>query len=188
MATNPRIPPEPRNSGDRKPQIVPPRPERKLAGANGGVIFALLVAAALIAAIVYYMPRAPHKSPAPTGSQAPIRPSSNQLQFSNLNLKLGPANTEVSLQGIVMNAGNRPILGSTVQLNFMDSNGKVVASVIKSLQGMSEQNGVLQTADFGTHPLQPNQSRPFQVVVSPVPGGWNHALPSMTVLTVSATR
>jgi len=186
MATNPRLPSDPQDSSNRKPQIVPPGPARKTPGAGPGVVFALIVAAALFAAIAYYMPRAPHKSPAPTGSQAPPQPTSNQLQFSNVNLRLGPAGSEVSLQGMVMNAGNRPILGSTVQLNFMDNTGKVVATVVKPLQGMAEQNGVLQSDDFGTNPLKPNQTRAFQVVVSPVPKGWNHTLPNMTVLTVSA--
>ena len=48
MATNPRIPSEPRNTKG-KPQIVPQRPAKKWPGAAPGVAFALIVAAALLA-------------------------------------------------------------------------------------------------------------------------------------------
>lgn len=186
MATNPRIPSEPSNTST-KPQIVPPRPAKKWPGAAPGVVFALIVAAALIAAIVYYMPRAPHRSPAPTDSQAPIQPTANQLQFSNLHMMEGPAPGEVTLQGLVMNAGNRPILNATVQLNFLDANGRAVANVTKPLEGMVEQNGMLQPENWGTHPVKPNQTRAFRVTVASVPAGWNHTMPKMTVLTVAAT-
>jgi hypothetical protein len=185
MATDPRIPLSPRDTQNRRPELVPPAPKRPGSGLPG-LLFAIIVAAALIAAIVYYMPRAPKKSPAPTGAQAPVQPTPNQLQFSALHLALGPTGNEMTLQGQLMNAGNRPILGASVQLAFMGANGQVVGRVIKPLEGMVAKGGVLQTDDFGTDPIKPNQTRAFRVTVSPVPAGWNHQMPQMTVMTVSA--
>jgi hypothetical protein len=186
MATNPRIPSNPPRTGNKRPEIVPPLAKKKWPGAGPGVAFGIIVAAALIAAIVYYMPRAPHKSPAPTNSQSPVQPTPNELQFSNLHITNGPAAGEVTLNGTVMNAGNRPILNATVQLNFTGADGRVVGSVTEPLQGMVEQGGVLQPESWGTHPFQPNQTRVFRITLNNVPAGWNHAMPSMTVLTVGA--
>jgi len=185
MATNPRIPDNPQTRQGTRPELVPPPPKRPGSGLPG-VLFSLLVAAALIAAIVYYMPRAPKKSPAPTAGQSPVQPTANQLQFSALHLALGPTGNEMTLQGQVMNAGNRPIIGTSVQLAFVGANGKVVGTVIQPLEGMAEKGGVLQPDELGTDPIKPNQTRAFRVTVSPVPAGWNHQLPQMTVLTVSA--
>ena len=187
MATNPRIPSDPRIPEKKGPEVVPPRLSPKRPGSGvPGVLFAIVVAAALIAAIVYYMPRAPKKSPPPTGSQVPVQPTANELQFSNLQLKIGPAPNEMTLQGQVMNAGERPILGSTVQLGFLGADGRVVGTTVKPLEGMVEKNGVLQPDDWGNDAMRPNQQRAFRVVVDPVPAGWNHQMPSMAVLTVSA--
>ena len=165
---------------------MPPLAKKKWPGAGPGLAFALIVAAALIAAIVYYMPRAPHMSPPPTNSQSPIQPSPNQLQFSNLHITDGPAPGEMTLDGTVMNAGNRAILNATVQLSFMGADGRVVGNVTEPLHGMVEQGGVLQSESWGTHPFEPNQTRLFQVTVDHAPAGWNHAMPNMTVLTVGA--
>ena len=161
--------------------------QKKWPGAGPGVVFAIIVIAALLAAVVYYMPRAPKKSPPPAGAQAPIQPISNELQFSNLHITLGPTSREMTLDGSVMNAGNRPILGSTVQLTFLGHDGKVMGNVVKPLQGMAIQNGVLQSENIGTHPIPPNQMRPFRITVDNVPAGWNHQMPNMTVLTVSSS-
>jgi len=185
MATNPRVPSDPNNQ--KRPELVPaPVVRKKWPGAGPGVAFALIVAAALIAAVVYYMPRAPKKSPPPAGAQAPIQPVSNELQFSNLHIALGPAGSEMTLDGSVMNAGNRPILGSTVELTFLGHDGKVVGNVTKPLQGMMVQNGLLRSDPIGTHPIPPNHTRPFRITVDNVPSGWNHQMPNVTVLTVAA--
>jgi len=186
MATNPRIPSDSRDTGEnRRPELVPPAPKRPGFGLPG-VLFAILVAAALIAVIVYYMPRAPKKTPPPSAAQLPAQPGSNQLQFSNVHLGMAPTGGAMTLEGLVMNTSGRPVLGATVQASFLDSGGKVVGNVVQPLEGMVNKEGVLQSDSFGTDPLQPNATRPFRMTVSPVPAGWNHSLPNLTVLTVSA--
>lgn len=186
MATNPRVPSDSRDTGEnRRPELVPPSPKRPGSGLPG-VLFAIAVAAALIAAIVYYMPRAPKKSPAPTAAQAPVQPNSNQLQFTNVHLGIAPTGGAMTLEGDVMNTGARPVLGASVQVSFRDAGGKVLGNVVQPLEGMVNKGSSLQSDSFGTDPLKPNQTRPFRVTVSPVPAGWDHNLPSLTVLTVSA--
>lgn len=186
MATNPRIPPDTSNRAEtQRPRLVPGQPKRPGSGFPG-VLFAIVVAAALLAAIVYYMPRAPKKTPAPTAAQVPTQPAGNQLQFSNLHVALAPTGGAMTLDGQVMNTGNRPILGASVQVSFLGSDGRVLGNVVRPLAGtVVEGNGAMRSDSFATDPLKPNATRAFRVTVSPVPAGWNHALPNLTVLAVS---
>ena len=72
MATNPRIPPNAGNLEPKRPQLVPTGPKMQRPGSSlPGVLLAIAVAAALIAAIIYYMPRAPKKTPAPSAARVP---------------------------------------------------------------------------------------------------------------------
>lgn len=189
MATNSQLPSEPRTPrSDKRPQLVPGTgsPKRPSSGVPG-VLFAIVVAAALIAAIVYYMPRAPKKAPAPTAAQVPQQPVPNELQFSQLQMTPAPTGGEITLQGEVMNTGNRPVIGATVALSFENAQGRVLQTVTAPMIGMaSTPGGTLVTDEFSKDPLKPNDTRPFHVTVSPVPASWNHSLPEMRIVTVSA--
>jgi hypothetical protein len=185
MATNPRIPPEDRNTArGGRPELVPGRP--KPVSAAPGVWVAIIVAAVLLAAIIYYLPRAPKKTPPPTAGEIPVQPANNQLQFSNLKITLAPTGGAMNLDGQVMNAGDRPILGATVELTFRDNTGKAIETVDRPIEGMVQKNGALVTDEFGADPIKPNQPRLFRVTVDRVPAGWNHQMPEMKITTVSA--
>ncbi len=188
MATNPQFPPEPRKSNaEKRPQLVSESGARKRASsAVPGVLFAIVVAAALIAVIAYYMPRAPKKTPPPTAAEVPQQPTANQLQFSNVQMTPAPTGGAVSLRGQVMNAGSRPVIGATVVLSFQDAHGRILQTISAPMIGMTTKNNDLVTDEFSKDPLKPNDTRPFQVTVSQVPAGWNHTMPGMKVVTVSA--
>ncbi len=188
MATNPRIPPDQRNATEeRRPQLIPGgRPPRKGLTAVPGVLFAIVVAAALLAALIYYLPRAPKKAPAPTAAQAPVQPVSNELQFTNMKIDMAPTGGAMELVGNVINSGNRPVLGATVQLTFFDSKGTALEAIDRPLVGMvRNSDGALATHEWGTDPVQPNQTRMFRVTVDQVPATWNHLMPGMKVLSVA---
>ena len=184
MATNPRIPPEERNSARvGRPELVPGKP--KPVTAAPGVLLAIIVAAVLLAAIIYYLPRAPKKTPPPTAGEIPAQPANNQLQFSNLKLTLAPTGGAMSLDGQIMNTGDSPVLGATAQLTFRDKAGKALETINRPIQGMVQKNGDLVTDEFGTDPIKPNQPRLFRVTVDRVPAGWDHQMPSMNIVAVA---
>jgi hypothetical protein len=184
MATNPRIPPENREPlrGGR-PELVPGRP--KPVSAAPGVWVAIIVAAVLLAAIIYYLPRAPKKTPPPTAGEIPVQPANNQLQFSNLKLAVAPTGGAMSLDGQLMNTGDRAVLGATVELTFRDAGGKAIETVDRPIEGVAQKNGALVTDEFGTDPIKANQPRLFRVTVDRVPAGWDHKMPEMKVMTVA---
>jgi hypothetical protein len=188
MATNPQIPSEPGRMGnDKGPQLVPGMGATKRPGSGvPGVLLAIIVAAALLAVIGYYMPRAPKKTPPPTAAQLPQQPGANQLQFSHLQMTPAPTGGALTLRGQVMNTGGRAVIGATVMLGFQDAQGRVLQAVSAPLIGMAARNNSLATDEFSKDPLKPNDTRPFEVSVSQVPAGWNHTMPEMKVVTVSA--
>jgi len=186
MATNPRIPSNPENMTEpKRPELVPSRPKRPNSGLPG-VLLAIIVAVALLAAIVYYMPRAPKKSPPPTAAQVPVQPGANELQFTQLQMTTAPTGSGMNLQGQVMNTGKRPIIGVVAELRFRDASGKILGNIPAPIEGMAKHGANLQADAFANDPLKPNDSRPFRISVDQAPAGWNHQLPEMRVLTVSA--
>ena len=185
MATNPRIPPDSRDTRQAKgPELVPP-PQRPTS-ALPGVLFAIVVAAALIAVIAYYMPRAPKKSPPPTAAQVPVQPNGSELQFTELHIATAPTGGAATLEGQVMNTGSRPVIGVVTELSFRDKGGAVLANIQAPVEGMTKKGTSLQPDAFANDPLKPNAARPFRITVEQVPSGWNHQMPGMQVVTVSA--
>ena len=188
MATNPQVPFERDTAvSEKRPQLVRGNgaPKRPSSGVPG-VLLSIIVAAALLAVIGYYMPRAPKKTPPPTAAEFPQQPGGNQLQFSNLQMAPAPTGGAVTLRGLVMNTGGRPVIGAHVALRFRDSQGRILQTLAAPMIGMAAKNNNLETDEFSRDPLKPNDTRPFQVTASQVPAGWNHTTPEMKVVTVSA--
>jgi hypothetical protein len=188
MATNPQIPSE-RNPVDseKRPQLVPGReaPKRP-SSAVPGVLFAIVVAAVLIAVIGYYMPRTPKVTPPPSAAEVPQQPVPNQLQFSSLQITPAPTGGALTLRGQVTNTGGRPVIGATVVLSFQDAQGRILQALTAPMIGMAARDNALVTDEFSKDPLKPNDTRPFEVTVSQIPAGWNHTMPEMKIVTVSA--
>lgn len=101
-------------------------------------------------------------------------------------MALAPTGGSLNLDGQVMNTGDRPIIGSMVQLTFRNASGAIVGTATSPLEGMTDKDQTLISDAFATDPLKPNDTRSFRVRASRIPAGWNHNVPEMTVLTVSA--
>lgn len=188
MATNPRIPPnDVRDRRESRPQLVQRQPGTKGPKSSvPGVLAGIIAAIALLAVILFYMPRAPKKIPPPSAAQVPTQPSGNQLQFTNLHMSLAPTGGALNLDGQVMNSGARPIIGAMVQLNFRDAAGAIVGTATAPMEGMVTKGQTMAGDGFSTDPLKPNATRSFRVSASRVPAGWDHKMPEMQVLTVSS--
>jgi hypothetical protein len=87
-----------------------------------------------------------------------------------------------------MNTGGRPVVGTHVVLSFRDGQGQILQTITAPMVGLAARDGALVADDFSKDPLQPNDTRPFEVTASQVPAGWNHTMPEMKIVTVSAAR
>ena len=186
MATNPRIPHEQSESRRKRPEIVPKTgrmvPKRPGSG-MGGAALAIIIALALLAAVLYYLPRSPHQRPAPSASQVPVQPNNSQLQLSGLQMSMEPTGAALYLDGRLTNHGPRPITGAVFEVKLRDNNGRIVEHYQRPMQGISSVKG---ENEFTKRPIKPNETRFFRVTVSPLPASWNHEMPEMQAIMVTA--
>lgn len=182
MATNPKIPQIPRQKypdDHAKLQLV--KKSR-----FPWVIVALGVVAAIIIAIVLYLPRMPRVTPSPAAAQVPAQPTNAQVQLTDLTMTPAPTGGAFYLQGTVHNAGMTAITGLQVRATFNNSAGQALAAQTSAVKAVSGSSGA-QVEDFTQSPIQPNQSRPFRAYFDHYPAGWNHEIPQLSVTEVTAT-
>lgn len=186
MATNPQFPQK------RGFQEVPRYPDvhgRLQVPPKRRFSFPLLVvviAAAILAALIAWLPRTPHKGVAPSAAQVPQQPTGSQIQFSNLNMQPAPAGGALYIEGVLHNVGNTDVNGVQVQADFRSTNGQILATETGVLQEVSGK-GTGPTENLTKAPIKPNQSRAFRVYFERTPAGWNKALPELKVTTVTGT-
>lgn len=191
MATNPRIPEqkEPPRGG---PTIVP-KPERP-SSATPGVLLAIVTALLLLAAIVYFVPRAPKSvNHAPIGATMPTQPVPGQLQISNVKMSTAPTGGALNLDGRLSNSGTTDISGVMAEVDFPLGNGQM-AAVQDPVQGIAISRGTNNTGrvtgdteDLTKSPIKPGETRPIRITVSQVPAQWNHEIPQVKVITTTGT-
>ena len=179
MATNPRFP-EQRPKDDLNARLRQNQPK---SGAPW-VLVALLVAAALLIAVVAFLPRAPKASPTPTGAEIPAQPTGQQIQFTNVRLMPSPVGNTVALDAVMTNAGNTDVTGVAVDAKFIGKDGTVLAAQRGKVMGI-EGNTAGDTQDLTQAPVKPNQQRPVRIVFDNVPADWNHEPPALTVAMVT---
>jgi hypothetical protein len=188
MATNPRIPPEERQ--ERKaPQLVPDhdriKPKRPGSSAPG-VIIGILVALALLAAVVYFMPRSPRNRPPATAAEAPAQPVPGELQMQGMQLIAGSADGSYYLDGKVTNTGPHSITGIMAEVKLRNNLNEVILDVQRPLEGMIVKNHDLVSDPLTKDPIKPNDTRPIRLSLDNVPPKWNHNLPDIHIVTVTA--
>jgi len=165
-----------------KPVLVPPeagppaRSHRILAGLIGlAIVFAMLV----------YVWRV--RDPIRTQSQTPITVPADgegvqsELEFSDLQMTQAPGSGRLDIYGRAVNQGNHHITRAVVQLTFKDAKGRTVATVQKAIHGKFNEQYRTLADDF---PIEPGQSRFFQIVVNQLPPKWDHTMPELKVITV----
>jgi len=182
MATNPKIPQIPKQKyPDDHAKLYLVKKSRFPWG-----IVALGVVAAILIAIVLYLPRMPRVTPAPAAAQVPAQPTNAQVQLTNLTMTPAPTGGAFYLQGMIHNAGLTAITGLRVRATFDNTAGQALATQSSVVKGVSGSSGT-QIEDFTQAPIQPNQSRPFRAYFDHYPAGWNHQIPQLSVTEVTAT-
>lgn len=161
------------------------RPEKPTSGISG-VAIAIIVAAVLLAAIIYFMPRAPKATPPSTGAEVPAQPTGGQIQIQDVSMSRAPVGDSMYLQGRLNNAGQTAINGAVMEVVFRGGDGRVVGSERSKVMGLNQQGNTFTEQDLTQAPIKPNDTRPFRVTVNRVPQGWNQQTPELRVIEVTS--
>jgi uncharacterized protein DUF3426 len=178
MATNPNIPQRP--GLHEVPRLKVPRKKPV-----PWPLVAIIAAAAILAALIWWLPRTPHKNLAPTGAQVPAQPTGSQVQFTNLKVTPSPVGNAMYIEGRLVNQGSTDITGVQVQATFRDANGQALETQLRPVTGIAGNSGA-ETEDLTQAPIKPNEGRPIRIAFDHYPNGWNHQLPDLKVVTVTA--
>lgn len=183
MATNPQFPPprEPR----RGPSLAPKLPILKKSRFPW-ILFAIVVAAAILAALIWWLPQTPQREAPPSAAQVPAQPTGSQIQLTNLNIQPAPTGTAMYLSGIIHNQGNTAITGIQVQASFRGINGQTLETQTRPVEGLTGANDNTPQ-NLTQNPIRPNQNRPFRVYFEHYPSGWNQQVPALKITNVTAT-
>ena len=187
MATNSRFPYEER----KEPQLVPntDRLKPKPPGSSlPGVVIGIVVALVMLGVAVYLLPRMPKNAPAPTGAQVPVQPVPGELQLQGVQVVAGPTDKDFYLDGNITNTGSHLVTGIVADVKLRNSLDQVIKDVQLPAQGWAMHEQGLVSDPFTRDPIKPNDTRPFRIALNNVPGSWNHNIPDLQIVTVTATR
>jgi hypothetical protein len=166
---------------------VPERPELKTLkkGKIPWVLIAIIVAAAILAGLIWWLPQTPQRQTPPAAAQVPQQPTANQIQLTNLAVQHAPVGAAFYLSGILHNQGNTEISGVQVEATFLGVNGAHLETQTRPMVGFTGPNEN-QAQNFAQSPILPNQSRPFRIYFDHYPSGWNQQIPELKITTVTA--
>lgn len=185
MATNPRIPREER----KEPQLVPNTDQlhpKRPGGGMPGLFVGILVALALLAAVVYYMPRTPKNRPPAAAAQVPLQPVPGELQMQGMQVVAGSTDGSYYLNGNVTNTGPHSITGIIADVKLRNTMNRVIADMQLPLEGTAMHDHALVSDPLIKDPIKPNDTRTVRLALNNVPPDWNHNLPDIQIITVTA--
>ena len=107
------------------------------------------------------------------------------LRYSDLVMSNAPGGEAFYLDGLVRNTGNGTVIDATAEVQFLDAQGRVIASVQKPLVGMARGGTDIIPNEFARNPITPNEVRFFRVVVEQQPPNWNHEVPKLKMVAVT---
>ncbi len=185
MVTNPR------STISEPPELAVVRPERtkkprRSKNLMARVVSTLLALVALAVVLRYLPPAARNQQIQAQASQTPVGVAPQELQLSSLQISLTPANEELYIDGVATNTGHAAVTGATMQVDFLDAQGKLVSSIQKPMVGIAHGGTDLIRNEFARNPVQPNEMRFFRVAVEQIPPTWNHEVPILKVIAVKA--
>ena len=172
MATNPRLP--------HRPQQVPTLAEqRSKKSASPLVPLGILVAAALLLAILIWLPRTPKQAMPPTNAAVPAQPTGSQIQLQNIRIVPDPTGGQMYIYATLFNAGSTAINGIRANVVMQDQNSQPLDGVTTTVENADGKSLV-------DNPIPPNAQRDVRMNVQQIPQGWNHQVPAIKVDGVTA--
>lgn len=182
MVTNPRstISERPDLALVRNDRAKKGKPPRKLTGRVISTLLALVV----LAVVLRYLPPGARNSQV-QAARTTIEVAPEDLQMGNLQLSLAPAGEALYIDGVLTNAGHGAVTGATMQVDFLDAEGKLISSQQKPIVGMAHGTDLIKN-EFSRNPILPSEMRFFRVAIDQIPPTWNHEVPAVKIVAVKA--
>jgi uncharacterized protein DUF2393 len=178
MATNPQYPEQQRPH--LHPRLQTPSKRR-----FPWPLIAIVIVAAILAALIWWLPQTPKKQLAPNAAAVSVQPTGDQIQLTNLKMTPTTVGSAFYVQGMLYNNGNSDITGAQVQAAFHGINGQVLETQTRPVEGMVG-NSATVAQNLIQAPIKPNQSRAVRIYFDHYPAGWNKQMPDLKVATVTA--
>jgi len=151
---------------------------------TGRVVSTLLALVALGMVLRYLPPVA--RNAHVQASQVAVAEAPEELQLGSLQISVSPGAEALYIDGVVTNSGHGTVTGATMQVDFLDAQGKLVSSVQKPMVGIAHGGTGLIRNEFARNPVRPNEMRFFRVAIDQIPPTWNHEVPVLKVVAVKA--
>ena len=182
MATNPRIPPQREHRPYEPPEVI----QLQKRGRFPWPLVALIVAAAILALIAYYVPRVPKTNPAAkvTGGEAPSQPAPDMIGVDNVKMTLGPTGGNAYLDAVFANHGDKAVTAATVQLLYTTTDGKTVRGDEEPVLALKDASGADTTA-LADDPLPAGGTLPVRIPVLSPPTKWDHKAPGIEIVSIA---
>ncbi len=125
------------------------------------------------------------------GSQKPAAPNpyADNLKFSDIKFSAAQnfvGGTVTYIEGKITNAGDRTIVGATVEAIFRNSLGQVVQREVLPVRVLVWQGPDRDVLDLRTAPLKPGATADFRLSIEgTISADWNQGYPEMRVASVT---
>src|SRR5271165_3374418 len=183
MATNPRA------TISERAQLTVQSPGRRTkqmqSNSQNRRLLSTAIALLVLGLVLRYLPSGTRKAQART-TQPAMQEAPSELHFSGLQMSQAPDGEAIFVDGLVTNDGVGRVSAATAQVDFYDAHGAVVASVEKPLVGMAHGATDLVRNEFARNPVGPKEMRFFRIAVEKVPPSWNHEVPELKLVAVTA--
>ena len=118
MGTNPRIP-------DRR--SVPTLAEQKQKTPGSPLVpLGIIAAAVLLLVIIFFMPRTPKQTMAPTNAVVPSQPTGDQVQISHTRVVPDPTGNQMYVYTTLFNSGSTAINGVRATVTLEGQNNQPI--------------------------------------------------------------
>jgi len=144
-------------------------------------LIAVVVAALILAAFIFYLPRMPKRGPNPTAAEVPTQPFGKAIQISGVKMQPSPVEGNLYIQGTVSNASPKKINDVTVVARFYGKDGNVIHQDTVPMQSLPKKTGDTVAVSFAEDPLSPDSSKEFRLAFDNIPSTWNHELPAIEI-------
>jgi hypothetical protein len=186
MASNPQFPEQKRPPREQRPQVV-----RKIQVPRKRPfpwpVIALMVAAAILIALIAWLPRTPKAKPGPSAAEIPVQPTAGQIQLSHFRMTAAPVGNAFYMDGQLFNNGDTALTGVQVQARFLGADGQTVEVQSRPVGEVTDRSGT-NSQNLVQDPVKPHQSRPIRIYFDQIPANWNRQMPEIAVTTVTATK